>query len=229
MKEMLGLYFFNIFHPFQIQRQLRIERENHTPQLSLIQEGYSRDEAEPKQRWSLSFIEFLSISWLFVIAHAMFELVGLNWGVHVSEQLFDGEMANFFLSSFVKMSRVHSLMGVLFEVVFFPLSLWVYAKFWEMLITFFAQLFKVDDSSASIKQVINQSFAGHVMLLIPLIGPIIRHAAGLVYLYAGMRENLGMSKMQASMVVLSPVVLFLFLGLIMFISVGMFVMNLVYL
>lgn len=229
MKEILGLYFLNIFHPFQIQKQLRLERENHKPQLSLIQESESQEVVANDSKWSLNFIEFLSISWLFVIAHALYELMGLNWGVHVSEQLFQGEMANFFLSSFVKMTRIHSLMGILFEVVFFPLSLWIYAKFWQMLITFFAQLFKVDDSSATIKQVINQSFAGHVMLLIPLIGPLIRHAAGLVYLYAGMRENLGMTKMQASMVVLSPVVLFLFFGLIMFLSIGMFVMNLVYL
>lgn len=227
MKEVISLFILNVLHPFQIQSQLKKMKVESKPQLTLISE--EDQVSQTPQRWSLSFIEFLGISWVFAFIHAFYDLVSLNWGIIMSEQLFEGKMSEIFLSSVVRFSRVHSLMTILLEAILFPISFWIYAKFWEMIITFFAQLFRADERPESIKEVINQSFAGHIMLIIPIIGPLVRHIAGLVYIYAGLRENLGMTKLQSAMVVSSPIILFLLMGLIMLLSFVMFFMNLLYL
>ncbi|GAB4022031.1 MAG: hypothetical protein Fur0010_25170 [Bdellovibrio sp.] len=230
MREIISLFILNVLHPFQIQSELGKQKASNTGHLSLVTGSYENKTYDPtSERWSLSFVEFLSVSWIFIIIHALYELISLNWGIFMSEQLFDGKMSDFFMTSVVRFSRVHSLMGTLIEVVLFPLSLWIYAKFWEMIITFFAQLFKVEESQDRIRQVIHQSFACHIMLIIPIIGPLVRHIAGLVYIYAGLRENLGMTKMQATLVVVSPLILFLLMGLIFFVSFTIFLMNLFYL
>jgi len=208
MSEIFYSYFSYFLHPFKVNIYFRGRRKDF----------YGRgvpflvDESVPMEqdRLELDFPEILSISWLLFTIHTFYSLFFIY-------------VANFLFTSFDIGNFLNARMMIyvaLIQAIFFPLVFWAYAKVWILIVAFFGSLFLDEDKDIQdiSKQVIGVSLSSHIYLLIPVIGGVVRHFAFLIYLFAGLRKNLGLSVTKSFMVILSPLFI---LGLLVFLFVLM--------
>ena len=153
----------------------------------------------------------MTVSWIFAIIKAIYAVIALTMGYH----FFDAYISNDNFSVLSSLTDNFSpqkilLLAILLEVVFFPLTIWVFAKIWKVLIKFFALLFRVEGDIDSIAdEIINTTLASHIFFLIPVIGRVAQIVASLVYIFAGLKNNLRMSNLQAVTVLISPILVLL--------------------
>ncbi|RLA61431.1 MAG: hypothetical protein DRQ88_12600 [Epsilonproteobacteria bacterium] len=164
------------------------------------------DESVPTERdlLELDLSEILSISWVFFIIHSFYSLLFMNVANFLASSFNIGKMLNFQMMIY----------ATLIQVIFFPLVFWTYAKVWILIVEFFGDLFIDEDKDISeiANQIIGVSLVSHIYLLIPVIGGVIRHFAFFIYLFAGLRQNLGLSVTKSLMVLLSPLFILGLLG-----------------
>jgi hypothetical protein len=98
---------------------------------------------------------------------------------------------------------------LLFEVVIFPITVWVTLKIWTYVIKLFHHLYN-DESNFDrerIKQIVNGSLSSHLFFLIPVLGRLGQKISSLFYIFAGLRCNLGWTRAQSFIVILAPVII----------------------
>ena len=102
-------------------------------------------------------------------------------------------------------------------MVLFPLGAFVFVKFWGLLLRFFIRLYElpVKDEERAVDEVVAGSLTSHMFLVVPIFGEIAKHISSMVFLFAGLRSNLGMSVLQALMVVISPLFIIFFAILVL--------------
>ncbi|TDJ04407.1 MAG: hypothetical protein E2O68_08265 [Deltaproteobacteria bacterium] len=200
MSEIFYSYFSYFLHPFKVNSYFRKKRQD-------FYGPFLVDQNVPEERdfLELDFYQILIVSWPFFIIHSFYSIFFIN-------------VANFVVMSFDvgEMINPHIMIyAALVQVTFFPLVFWAYAKLWVVIVEFFASLFSLDEKKIEevSGQVVGVSLVSHVFLLVPIIGGVIRHFAFLVYLFAGLRKNLGLSVTKSFMVILSPLFI---LGLMVF-------------
>lgn len=112
------------------------------------------------------------------------------------------------------------LFSTLFKVIFFPLSAWVFVKFWRVVITVFAGLFDKDLEGVELEDSIAAALVGNFFLIVPIFGDFLKFISQVIYLYFGLRYNMKFSFVQSFFILLSPVILIvgLFLIMLMYIS-----------
>ncbi len=220
--DLFQTYFSLFLHPFKNHEKLRGERlstqKSSSDSLKIVDEVNSdaRDLEEKIKAGgkSLSFSECVGISWIFALFKAMYTLITIHLGVHLFNFVSSkSEFQDLFLSNIKYSGQKIVIFWVLLEVVFFPILVWFYIKFWSVIIRFFVNLFETDSSEESLNQVLNHSLSANVFLLIPVFGDFIKHISSLLFIFAGLRKNLGMTQLQSLLVMISP--LFLFMGLVM--------------
>lgn len=201
-------YYFAMMRPFRTHLELKHDRESFG-RLWIVGED---DRCED----GLSFVESMSISWIFSVLAAIYSILFLILGHYIRSA--SGED---FFSDFARTAANVTLMGILFETVFFPLTSWIYVKFWSMVIKFFAGLFEVEgDIDLIADQVSNYSLVCNFFLVIPIFGSMIKYLGSLFYLFAGLRVNLGLSVAQGLTVLISP----FFLIFLIFVILSIYLM-----
>jgi hypothetical protein len=221
MNEILNNYLHSFLHPWQTQELLRSKRiyngevEN-SAQLELVER---REEKQFSEDVGVTFEQSLIVSWLFVIFNAVYSLIGMFMGLHLFESF---SVPNTLISYSQSLLGFTSIFFLVLKVVFFPLVFWLYGKFWVNIIKVFAGLFEKEGNAEKIGlDIVSQAFTTHTLLVIPIIGLLLHRVANLVYIFGGLRKNLGFSVMQATLVVLCPLFLILFSFFLMTISIGM--------
>ena len=224
MSEVINQYFNSFFHPFQTQALLRERRELLKEQKSQqIFHLVDEKEERPEEDLGLSFVEVLSVTWLFSLFRAFYAIVTIYLGYEAF--LWANGEDSYLLPMQISTSKLNVFFLVL-QIVFFPLALWIYSKFWVNIIKLFANLFGYENDVEEISnEIVNNSLTAHTFLIIPIFGEVIQHLGGLVYIFAGLRRNLQMSVLQSVVVLISPLILFLFLIFFMFISLAMIFMS----
>ncbi|MEK6624537.1 MAG: hypothetical protein AABY86_06200, partial [Bdellovibrionota bacterium] len=150
------------------------------------------------------------LSWPFMMFEAFYRL----FGFHLSEWLIDnfigdGGLATYFIRA--QATMYFQIFIILLKVVCFPILVWIMVKIWEAIITFFHHFLGKDENDlAGISQIVNNTLTSHVFLLIPIFGPVLKWLSMLIQLYGGLRYNLRYSRLQAAIVLLSPVILLVF-------------------
>jgi hypothetical protein len=234
MNNILEQYFTAFLHPLQLQRFYReVRQEKSTPSprrlFEIVTEVYDEDREEDaseqeEERFGVNFLESLSISWMMYLFKAAYGVLSL----YLSYQLYlayDVEAS--FLSQLKFNSQRVLLFIILLKVVLFPLSFWVYTKFWVNIIKLFAGLFEVKGDVEKISnQIVNNSMTTHTFLIVPLVGEILSHVAGIIYLFGGLRKNMELSITQALSVLIFPLFLIFLLFLMTALLFGLTLMSL---
>ncbi len=206
-------YFSAFLHPFKNQEELRRLREeaqelSGTRHLRLADSDIPTTD-ELVERQTLRSEEILSISWIFAAIEALYGVFTIYLG-NMFFQSWDSpqELALLLPLNTTLYTQKALLSATLGKVVFFPLIFWVWAGSWRILIQFFANLFQVEgDVYKMSRQVVQQSMTSHVLLAIPIFGRMLRHLAGFVHLFAGLRRNMQMSVLQSVIVIVSPAII----------------------
>ncbi len=194
MKEIFHHYFLSMTRPFWLHEQLKLNRDNTAKIISF------------------DFVEVLSISWLMMVIKGIYSvialLIGLEWMAGTT-----GEGQSFALDLWSKQTQKITLYVIILEVILFPMTLYFYAKFWAVILKFFCVLFNREEQNTEqiTSEIINHSLVSNFFLIIPIFGGLIRHIAGLFYLFAGLRRNLGFNVLQSLMVLTAPLILLLFI------------------
>ena len=232
MNELLLQYLNSFLHPWVTQDILSGRRTHRaealaTPLLQIVDEEQP-EEVYTEEKVGVNLHESLTISWLFSIFNATYIIIGMTMGLHTLELAEKG------LSESVGLNAgnylAYSIFTVLMKIVFFPLIFWFYGRFWVSIIKIFANLFEkgleVDDLDEICEEVVANSLTGHTFLVIPILGEVLQKLSFLIYLFAGLRRNIGFNVLQSALVLLCPLILILFAFFLMFMSFALLISSL---
>ncbi len=184
MKNLFLDYFYIFFNPFKIHEQYR--------------NGLKRP---------LRFVEVMGISWVFKILKTFYFFIGLHFMFWVVQNHSNS-------TALKKISEGKaSLYWILVGVIFYPVVLWLMAKFWAVLLRFFCLLYDKDDASEGtiherVHRVCYSALSSQACQAVPVIGEVFVPICFLFFLFAGMRSGLRFTVLQALLVIVAPIFLF---------------------
>ena len=160
---------------------------------------------------TISYLEVMGISWALHIIYAFYSVFALYLGVISYEYLSSSQTYTHLLfESFSMTTQKISLLMTLVNVIFYPFIFQFAFKFWTFLLRFFAQIFDYDgerELDVEIEELLNSMFTTNLFLVIPILGSVISTFAQTYYLFIGLRTNLGFTKVQAFLVLITPLFL----------------------
>lgn len=237
MNQILNNYINACLHPWLTQDLLNERRSlKHnfkTPVLGLVEEGGTLpdtiDESElEKNKIGVTFHEAMSVSWMFIIFHATYSLIGITMGLNSTS--WADEEISYVISNASAGLTAYSIFSLLLNVVLFPLFFWVYGRFWINILKVFTNVFEKFDDEDEIRErceeVVANSLTAHTFLVIPIIGDFLQKFSFLIYLYAGLRRNLGLNLFQSILVLMCPLILILLAFFLMLMSFGLLIATL---
>ncbi|MFG1486075.1 hypothetical protein ABMA79_07520 [Halobacteriovorax sp. HFRX-2_2] len=181
------------------EHRLEIERIKEARLFEIVKE-------ESERGINLKFADFALASWPFVFIYGLYSLAQIHIGINLAGKMAeDGFLPAVFSSS--EFQQKLFLFSTLFKVVFFPLSAWVFVKFWRLIITIFASLFDKDLKDIELEDVIAGALVGNFFLIIPIFGDFLKFISQAIYLYFGLRYNLRFSFVQSFFILMSPILL----------------------
>jgi hypothetical protein len=224
VKELFRNYINIFFHPFISHEELRSKRSDidHGHVLSVVGGAeFNRGKVvlDEGNSGEVTFTEALGVSWVFLMIKTFYSLIFIHIGIHFFQYLGNHtEFKKILLPGLQVGSQKLSLFIVLLEVALFPLFVWVYVKFWSVIILFFSNLFETPNSEEGVRQVVNYSLTSHFFYLIPIFGELGKHVSSLFLIFAGLKRNLGLNNLQSLLVIVSPLIMFLMAGLMIFLT-----------
>lgn len=215
MNNILKNFFITFFHPFKVHKTFHENRMNrsdvHSKLLTLVS---NQSDLTPEFQ-GLHFTEVLCVSWMMACIKAIYGIVALYTGLAGAQYLSDnGNIA--IIGS--ELSKYHwTVFSLIFNVVLFPLVILIYTRFWITILKFFGNIFnKTYQLDAVATETVNHALVSYTFYLIPIFGPIIQAVAFIIYLYAGLRNNMQLNFMQSCVVIITPLfMLFLLLTLML--------------
>lgn len=204
MYELIYNYFNYLLYPKLNHTQLatrrdELEKMKKSRLFSLVNDDY-------RERLKLDFVSFTCVSWIFIILYSLYSLIFIHLGLSFAEVLQEnGYFPGLSISS--SFQRKLSLFVILFDVVFFPLSAWVYVKFWRIVVTFFASVFDRKVEPEALDDVVNNALVGNFFLVIPVFGKFMKQLAGIFYIFTGLKYNLRFTMFQSLIIIFSPLLL----------------------
>jgi hypothetical protein len=209
MTKILYGYFTYFLHPLKVSYYFRKNREEvraiTTPFLVDDDEASLKLEEDVLQ---LDFSDVLLISWIFVLINCIYSLLLLNLGASLLKMVdTSGNL----------MENLGSPKSMIFftlaQAVLFPIGFYVFAKLWEKIVAFFALVFnpEIEDVESVSSQIVAVSLSTHTFLLVPVLGTFIFYMAFFVYLFGGLKYNLGFRTLPGILTILSPL---FFLGFV---------------
>lgn len=223
MNEVLNQYLLSCLHPWHTQELLRSKRY-HNKEVdgsNVIELVQNRDEKKVEENLGVTFLESLSISWLFRVFYASYSLIGMFMGLHLFESF---SLPGTAISTGQSWVSSIAIFFLLLKLVFFPLYFWLYGKFWINIIKIFAQLFEKDDMGNIDKvseEIYANSMSSHTFLVIPIFGELFHRIGNIIFIFGGLRRNLQLSVLQSSLVIICPLLLILFTFFLMGLSLAM--------
>ena len=194
MNAIITHYFDSFIHPFKYQTQLH--------QLRSIRRG-------PNTQVGINFPEAISMSWFFIIIDVFFVLLSLElslWAAqHIRGSFPEIPLINFNFSQ--AKDQFWLFMGIT-SVLSFPFFAIFDVVFWRIILRFCIEIFgSKEDLDEGIDQVISSSYSSHILLIVPVFGSVFKTIYRMVLIYAGLRNNLQLSKKQSFFILAMPFVL----------------------
>lgn len=159
----------------------------------------------------ISYFEVMGISWALHIVYAFYSIFALYLGIVSYEYLSNSQSYTHLLfESFSLTTQKISLMMTLVQVIFYPFIFQFAFKFWAYLLRFFAQIFDYDgdrELDVEIEELLNSIFTTNIFLIIPIFGSVLSTMAQAYYLFIGLRAKLGFTRVQAILVLMTPLFL----------------------
>lgn len=205
-------YFDFLIHPFYSHSKLRLARKSHGDNVAPL---FGSTEAASE---GPDFLTLMSISWPFYMMRALYTLLTVFISAQILTSEFSTEgLVDLFATGYNYQWEKVMLFWTLLTVIFFPIAAWVAMKFWSLLLSFFAKLFQVEEEHLGevCDEVARCSLVSHFFLIIPLVGELLKQVSSWIYLYAGCRANLGLTRLQSFIIIVSPIILMATLVLFM--------------
>ncbi len=221
MSDILNNYILSFLHPWTTQELLKERRElrneiRDQAQLELVQEENS---SLLEEEVGVSFEQSLCVSWLFVIMNGFYVMIGYFMGLETFKSF---ALEDQLLDHFQVLWTSFWIISFLARLVFFPLYFWLYGKFWINIIKVFSSLFEKGENVDHIsEEIVSNAFTSHTLMVIPIVGEFLYRVTNLIYLFGGLKRNLSFNNLQAGLVIICPLLLFLFALFMMMLSVGM--------
>lgn len=159
----------------------------------------------------ISYFEVMGISWSLHMVYAFYSIFALYLGVVSYEYLSSSaDYTHLLFESFSVTAQKISLMMTLVQVIFYPFIFQFAFKFWAYLLRFFAQIFEYDgdrELDVEIEELLNSIFTANIFLIIPIFGNVLSTLAQTYYLFIGVRTKLGFTRVQAFLVLMTPLFL----------------------
>lgn len=178
----------------------------------------------------ISYFEVMGISWSLHMIYAFYSIFALYLGIKSYEYLSNSaDFSHLLFESINVTFQKISLMMTLFEVIFYPFIFQFGFKFWAYVLRFYAQIFEYDGERSldiEIEELLNSIFTANFFLIIPIFGNILSILTMGYYLFSGLRAKLGFTRVQAFLVLLTPLFL-MFLTTILVASYFTFLISLI--
>lgn len=163
----------------------------------------------------LNLSESIACSWPFALIYALYSIINIRLGLafvnHMQSSYDDSVLANF-VSLELFAFKKWMIFSILFTALFFPLSSWVFVKFWKMITLFALNLFLQDELergiSERVERVVGLTLCSNVLLVVPVFGTLLKRIAFFFLFFGGLRHNLGLSRIQSFVVLLAPFLTF---------------------
>ena len=201
MSDILKTYIHTFFHPKETQMLLRSDNV------------YAIDS---ERRRTLTFEESLSCSWMFSFIQAFYTILIIFLGIEyfsVTEKM---------PSVISRNATVLKIFFIILEFVLFPIGFWIYVKFWSKVITIFTKIFEINlENEKRTQDLLVQTMSTHTFLVLPVFGKLFSKVGSIIYLYLGLRDNLGFNAAQSIFVLLFPLFILFFTFSLMMISIVM--------
>lgn len=162
----------------------------------------------------LSVYESLGASWLFILVNGIIRIFLLNLVlIGIMDVIQDSEFATLGLIDLSQIPAYSFLvLSAVLDVIFYPLFGLFIIQFWEIIIKFYAKLLNVKGDLTMIAQdIVSVSFSSQVLNVIPVFGGTMSSVANLILMYAGLRSRLYSSPVLSILIILSPILIFMFL------------------
>lgn len=225
-------YFYFFLHPFKMhtaldaarkgevfrRRSLRLADENESENNDLVDYDYD----------GMNLIELMSVSWILMLINTVYIVVSIYLGLITFNYMSSDEaFTAILLPEFSFKAQQIVLFVALGQAILYPITMWVYTKFWGVLIRFFANLFEFEgDVVKTSEQVVNYSLVSNMFLMIPVFGEVAKRFSSLIYIFAGLRQNFKFTRLQSVIVISSPILLLFmvlfFIGLYISIVLSIF-------
>jgi hypothetical protein len=202
MNDLMMRYIECFLHPKLTQQGLR--PDNNT--VSLF--GNSRER-------KLSFEDCLGVSWFYTFIQAFYALLIIYLGIEFFRLEDEVVLITKQNKSIVK------IFFVILEVVLFPIAFWFYTKFWSNIISLFCRLFDREDIADRGQSLVIHAMSCHVLLIFPFFGKVFTQVAQAIYIYQGLRINLGFNVYQSLAVLIFPLFLIFISFTLIIISLAM--------
>lgn len=211
MGDIVYSFLKSFISPNQVEKSFRVQRTGVVP----LEDNFLDVR-------SLDLVEAVCLSWLFKIMEGGFILLSL-YLAEVSTRFVETNYSKIFVFFDPNyLSQKIILATTILMVIFFPLISYSYIVISKAIIKFCMDLFKIEDQPEAVNQVISHSFSSNILLCVPIFGSIFRNIAGHLFIYSGLRNNIGMSSKQASVTMLAPVILMLTLSAFFFVFFYLF-------
>jgi len=214
MFKLLKKYFQLMLHPFTYHERVGSGQPSNKI-LSLV--SANTEQTTQTESTESNFLELVGISWIFVTVHVYYSFGSTYMGTMFVDEIQKHfpEMQVAFLSG-LQTQKVFMITSLL-QLILFPLEAWLFVKIWSSLTSMFVSLFRGEDRKQECQEICRVALVSNGFLLVPIFGIYMKKVATFVYLYAGLRKRLELSKVQAIAVLISPLfVLFLLISLIIF-------------
>ncbi|WP_127718169.1 hypothetical protein [Halobacteriovorax sp. HLS] len=210
-------YIVAFLHPFKTHEALRHNRHKalvnlRSSGLTIADQSHVEHQEHLKNE-GLSFVEVLSVSWIMAIINGIYSVGLIYLGFLTTESMSDSDAFSFLINDEISVEGQKVLISwSIIQAIFFPVTLWFYSKVWMVVVKFFGSLFNFEGDLESVSaQVVNHSIVTNVFLIVPIFGEMIRHFSSIIYLFAGLKNNMGLTTLQSLIVVCSPLFIFVLL------------------
>lgn len=204
MKVIFKSFIYNLIHPFKAQKFYYLRRNGLDAQVST-----------QRRPVRLRISEVILISWLMAFFTALYSIGGMKLGISFYvPKSFEG------IISFQKIGQI-TIYKILFAFVFYPIGTWIWLKIVGGLMKFTALSIGSDeDVEQGMKDVLAGAMTPSVFFLLPIVGVGITNLLFWVYCGIGLVKNLRFSVLQALVILVSPLALFILLiGFIILVGV----------
>jgi hypothetical protein len=166
----------------------------------------------------ISYLEVMGITWSLHLLYAFYSIFAIYLGVISYEYLsHSADFTYLVFQSIQTSTQKLTLMVTLAQVIFYPFIFQFGFKSWAYVLRFFAQIFEFDgdrDLDVEIEELLNSIYTANIFLIIPVFGSVLKTFTQAYYLFIGLRSKLGFTKVQALLVLLTPLFLVFFLTIL---------------
>jgi hypothetical protein len=166
----------------------------------------------------IEYFEVMGITWALHLIYAFYSVFALYLGVISYEYLSKSEsFTHILFQSMAVTGQKISLMITLAQVIFYPFVFQFGFKFWAYILRFYAQIFdyKGDrELDVEIEELLNSIYTANIFLIIPIFGSVLSTFTQVYYLFIGLRSKLSFTRVQAILVLMTPLFLIFFLTIL---------------